>query len=229
MQPDGRPPQPPVTRDMLELLHIGLDDHIPENACILAAAETAFWTQSRLGELFTKNRSTFDPRRVPARSHLSPPSTLNGSRTLFYPYTKMKRYAGDKSSVTRQLGKSNPIESLRIHLARNHAANDSPLFSFFTRTGDLVCLTKRHFLTVCNRIWKSHDIPHTTGHSFRIGGTTELLMKGVDPNVVKIMGRWSSNAFLRYWRQLEIIIPHHAQLLGTSFTSFLTMNTVSKR
>ncbi|KAL6303241.1 hypothetical protein BKA93DRAFT_826750 [Sparassis latifolia] len=142
MQPDGRPPQPSVTRDMLELLHIGLDNHIPENACILAAADTAFWTQSRLGELFAKNRSTFDLRRVPARSHLSPPSTLNGSRTLFYPYTKTKKYASDKSSVTWQLGKSNPIESLRIHLARNHAANDSPLFSFFTRTGDLVCLTK---------------------------------------------------------------------------------------
>jgi hypothetical protein len=47
--------------------------------------------------------------------------------------------------------------------------------------------------------------PILTGHSFRIGGTTHLLLSGVPPDVVKTTGRWSSDAFLRYWRSTEQI------------------------
>ncbi|KIK74200.1 hypothetical protein PAXRUDRAFT_176435 [Paxillus rubicundulus Ve08.2h10] len=33
------------------------------------------------------------------------------------------------------------------------------------------------------------------GHSFQIGGTTELLVTGVPPDVIKVLGWWSSDAF----------------------------------
>ena len=46
-----------------------------------------------------------------------------------------------------------------------------------------------------------------TGHSFRIGGTTHLLLIGVDPFVVMVQGRWKSLAFLEYWWNFEEIIP----------------------
>lgn len=45
------------------------------------------------------------------------------------------------------------------------------------------------------------------GHGFRIGGTTHLLLHGVDPWVVMKQGRWSSAAFLLYWRNVEEILP----------------------
>jgi hypothetical protein len=48
-------------------------------------------------------------------------------------------------------------------------------------------------LQCCNEIWGAAGYPHTTGHSFRIGGTTELLLPGVTVDVVKAMGRWSSD------------------------------------
>jgi hypothetical protein len=35
----------------------------------------------------------------------------------------------------------------------------------------------------------------------------------VSPDIVKTMGRWSSDAFLKYWRSVEDIIPLHAQNL----------------
>jgi len=72
-------------------------------------------------------------------------------------------------------------------------------------------LTKVAFLSRCNQIWTASGYPRTTGHSFRIGGTTELLTSGVPPDVVKSMGRWSSDSFLRYWRDLETIAPLHAR------------------
>ncbi|KIK32047.1 hypothetical protein CY34DRAFT_40586, partial [Suillus luteus UH-Slu-Lm8-n1] len=68
-------------------------------------------------------------------------------------------------------------------------------------------LTKRKFLLVCNSVWGAHGLPRISGHCFRIGGTTELLLRNVPPHIVKVMGRWSSDSFLRYWRNLEHIAP----------------------
>ncbi|KAL6302381.1 hypothetical protein BKA93DRAFT_751273 [Sparassis latifolia] len=100
LAPDGKPPHPPVTREMLELLHSNLDASIPTNACILAAADTAFWTQSRLGELFSTSSLHFDPQKIPSQAHLSTPSAINGSHTLHYPWTKTKKSASDTSTIT---------------------------------------------------------------------------------------------------------------------------------
>lgn len=51
-----------------------------------------------------------------------------------------------------------------------------------------------------------------TGHCFRIGGTTALLRRGVDPEVVKVAGRWRSDSFLRYWRTIDTMISSHMDL-----------------
>ncbi|TFK16523.1 hypothetical protein FA15DRAFT_607129, partial [Coprinopsis marcescibilis] len=74
-------------------------------------------------------------------------------------------------------------------------------------------LTKSRFLQRCNQIWSCASYPQVTGHSFRIGGTTELLLAGVPPDVVKAMGRWSSDAFLRYWRSLDGFAPSYTSNL----------------
>ncbi|KAF8596955.1 hypothetical protein BDV93DRAFT_454069, partial [Ceratobasidium sp. AG-I] len=49
---------------------------------------------------------------------------------------------------------------------------------------------------------------------FHIGGTTALLKAGVPPDIVQKMGRWASDAFLRYWRDLSEIMSAHAELLN---------------
>jgi hypothetical protein len=45
------------------------------------------------------------------------------------------------------------------------------------------------------------------GHSYRIGGATELLTAGVPPEVVARQGGWTSLSFLLYWRKIEVILP----------------------
>lgn len=50
-------------------------------------------------------------------------------------------------------------------------------------------------------------MPLLVGHCFRIGGATELLLRGVHPDVVAAQGRWKSRAFLEYWRRIESILP----------------------
>jgi hypothetical protein len=65
----------------------------------------------------------------------------------------------------------------------------------------------------CNEIWGRHRYPAYTGHSFCIGGMTELLIKGVNPDVVQAMGQWKSEAFKVYWRCLDMLAPLHAEYI----------------
>ena len=60
------------------------------------------------------------------------------------------------------------------------------------------------------------------GHTFRIGGTTHLLLLGVEPMIVMVIGRWSSKAFLGYWRICNEIL---AMFVGFSMDSLQSVIT----
>jgi hypothetical protein len=44
------------------------------------------------------------------------------------------------------------------------------------------------------------------GHGLRIGGLMHLLLSGVDPCIVMVVGRWLSSAFLLDWCKVEEIL-----------------------
>ncbi|KAJ7588014.1 hypothetical protein C8J56DRAFT_1050070 [Mycena floridula] len=68
-------------------------------------------------------------------------------------------------------------------------------------------LTKSFFLNFTSRIFKATALEDVSGHSYQIGGSLELLLDGVAPEIVMKLGGWSSLCFLLYWQQLEKIIP----------------------
>jgi len=88
-------------------------------------------------------------------------------------------------------------------------------------------MRQRWFLGGCNEVWELETLGSRKGHRFRIGGTTHLLLLGIDPWVIMVQGWWSSQAFLGYWRQCEEILPlfmgfhlqDHASIL-TTMSSF---------
>ena len=65
----------------------------------------------------------------------------------------------------------------------------------------------------CNHLMKGAavecNIPskHVATHSIRISGATALLLAGVPPETVQIIGRWTSNTFIGYQR-------YKAELMG---------------
>jgi hypothetical protein len=206
-----RPLRPPINAKMISQLLEHLDLDSPLDVAVAACATTAFWGQCRLGELLPSSLSplvsTLFPTRVDFKRSLRNPHSF----ILRLPRTKTHRHGQDVILVS-QKPPSNPISLLCKHLLVNNMPNDTHLFSY--AAGDtFISLTKPIFLRRCNEIWHSLGYPRTTGHCFRIGGTTELLIAGTPPDVVKATGRWSSDSFLRYWRSLDDIAPQHIRHL----------------
>jgi len=182
------------------------------DAAVLACALCAMYGQCHLGELLPPTERIWDITLIPLVNSLLPSSTPAGSRVLVLPFTKTTGSKGAKVVLCRQSAECDPIACLESHLEVNKLGPAHPLFGYRTPRG-VLCLTKKLFMNRCAAIWAEMEGPSVTGHSFRIGGTTELLLKGVPPDVVKMMGRWKSDAFLRYWRSVESIATMHAEFL----------------
>ena len=85
------------------------------------------------------------------------------------------------------------------------------------------------FMAHCNEAWTASFPNKLTSHSFRIGGTTHLLLLGLNPFIVMVQGCWKSDAFLSYWKHCKQILP---LFIGSTFKmpeSILSMMTVFKR
>lgn len=209
-----RPPRPPVNAKMISQLVQHLDPDSPLDAVVAACATSAFWGQCRLGELLPAALSSFNPTLFPTRSKFGKSRRNPHSYILRLPRTKTHRHGQDVVLVD-QCAALNPISLLKKHFRVNNVPNDAYLFSY-TSNGTPTPLTKPVFLRRCNEIWQLLGYPRTTGHCFRIGGTTELLVAGIPPDVVKATGRWSSDSFLRYWRALDDIAPRYVRHLHMS-------------
>ncbi|PPR01104.1 hypothetical protein CVT24_000412 [Panaeolus cyanescens] len=218
-----RPKRQPITTSMLTKLISQLNPHDSLDVCVAACATTAFWGQCRLGELLPTSASISHPniRDLPSRSHLRRSASSkhrNSFFKLYLPKTKTQ-FKGDVVILNSRTHNSNPLPLLRRHLAVNQLPSNTPLFAYCPSDEygtSFRVLTKRHFLSRCNKIWSSLGYARVTGHAFRIGGTTKLLSSGVPPDVVKATGRWSSDSFLRYWRNIGQIARAQEQPSNTS-------------
>jgi hypothetical protein len=199
---------------MLKDLYHDLDLTAHLDAAIYAVATMAFYGQLRLCEICSDREvyNTFNCKTLPNLSNLKPPHTPAGSRMLHLPWTKVKRNIGEDVAICSQRGVTNPINALHQHIQINMI--DDPniaIASYLTPRGTRKLLTTSKFLKKCNEIWRAHNRQRYTGHCFRISGTTHYLLQAINPDVVRIMGCWSSDAFIRYWRQLDVVATVHTE------------------
>ena len=210
--------RPGVKPKWLEYLATDLNPKLGLHAAVKGAADSSVFSQLRLGEILpsTKSIKKYNFNWLPAVKHFRY-SPENDTTLLRLPRTKTELHGTDVV-IPKQKGSINPIESIRNHIRTNKLAPEDPLFAYRNQKGELVALTKAEFLKTCNSIWKKKGIQRITGHSFRIGGTTYYLLQGVNPDVVKKLGRWKSDAFLRYWRSLDkLAVIHIENIHGTSW------------
>jgi hypothetical protein len=196
----------PITREILRTLHRNLDLKTPFDAAVFAAACTLFWGQCRAGEVLLSTTTPAGCKGKPTRQDFLPLTNTKPCYSMRLPSTKTHFTDGETVILLHQKGSMDPIQALHYHLYTNQFDAEKPLFPYKTAHGSRP-LMKSAFLGRCNKIWARNNLPRFTGHCCCIGGTTELLLAGVPPHVVKQSGRWSSDAFLRYWHSTEVILP----------------------
>jgi hypothetical protein len=202
--------RPPITSTMITMLVKAWQGGSPKELCALAIVLVAWCGQCRLGELLPESQRSIDPRCLPRRSHWSNSSrSESNSSELELPWTKTNLFDSDKIFLLRQRPPLNATHFISRHFAAS-PLNPERLLCEFGSRGSSSFLCKESFMAMCNHIWSKEGLPRITGHSFRIGGTTALLCSGVNPDIVKKLGRWSSDAFLIYWRSLGHLFSKHA-------------------
>ncbi|EIW64723.1 DNA breaking-rejoining enzyme [Trametes versicolor FP-101664 SS1] len=211
LEPAKLAKRPPVTLEHMHALRAGLNLSNAFDAAVYATACCAFWGCRRLGELVIGSRNAFDAAKHVARgTTVSFKELPGGARYAIFhiPWTKTTKFAGADVVLTVNPDPTEPASALRHHLVANASVPaTAPLFSFETDSGAWAPMTRDWFLDRCNEVWKAADLGEISGHCFRIGGATELLLRGTHPDIVATQGGWKSRSFLEYWRKIESILP----------------------
>ena len=115
---------------------------------------------------------------------------------------------------------------LENHLRVNNPPPNSHLFAYRHCKG-FHPLTKRSFLERINTVAAALGEDNLKGHGIQIGGTLEFLLCSVPFDIVKSLGRWSSDAFSLYLHQHTIIIAPYIQdhLILAEFTWYTMPRT----
>jgi hypothetical protein len=165
----------------------------------------------RSSELCVPSRRLFDPaKHISNDTEIIFDTTPSGIRHANFriPWSKTEGSKGATIILTDLNDPTSPIPALHHHLSANaKVPAGSPLFAFETNDDGWEPLTKSNWLERCNEVWTSAGLSALKAHAFRIGGCTELLLRGTNPDIVCVQGRWKSRAFLEYWRKIQKILP----------------------
>ena len=162
---------------------------------------------------FTSSSSQYNPFHHPSLSDIS----VHSSESLSF---KLKRSKVDQQgrSASIHLFKINsplsPYEPILRYINSRRAQSASPQDPLFiTETG-----------SVATRSWFHHHLrqvlslsglpPHLfSGHSFRIGAASTASRQGISDHLIRILGRWSSQAYHTYIRSnIRDVRNAHLQL-----------------
>lgn len=211
-----REQRPPCLTEHLKLLGKSLDLNTPLHAAVWSCATALFYGMARSGELTTPNLKAFDPRSHPTIDNVRLDTDKDGLKVtaIHLPFTKTRRLQGEPSGEDIFWGKheaeTDADNALQNHIKVNDPKPGEHLFSY-AHVKERRPLTKQILMKTINTALAPHGI-HLHGHSFRIGGTLERLLKGVPFDVVKSKGRWAGDSFRKYLRKnTEIMAPYVQQ------------------
>ncbi|KAK4697175.1 hypothetical protein P7C70_g8251, partial [Phenoliferia sp. Uapishka_3] len=238
VEPGPLQPRPPVsTLDLLALREGLLRDvadpehpmQKPEADCIWAAATGAFHGMARSCDVTVATQPTFDPAfdlaATSVKFYKASPDFAEHV-TLALPFDKVKRRVGAVLYLVRQASdpRLDPVQAMASHFESNDLQGKEVFaFSYIAtrdsrtcKKGELLRLTNSYFIKTVNGYLLAANRSRVWGHSFRIGGATMYLLAGKHIDSIRVLGRWSSNAFDRYWRDIKLIAANHIR--NTTFS-----------
>ena len=216
--PPGRVKPVPiqVVRALLEAAHLHAQ---PDDALTAIADMTClgFFFLMRPGEhTVTADNTPFKVRDVKfyiGMRHLLPPAVTNAEwqavTNISLTFTTQKN--GVKGEIIRH-GRSGdplacPVRAMvrRVRYLLNHGASpDTPLCTYYLNnnarhvTSNNITSAVRSALALVDPSTLDISPEDISARSLRAGGATALLCAGVDRDTIQLLGRWQSDAMLRY-------------------------------
>ena len=202
-----RPPRELYTIDNIIMIREQLSLTLPLDAAVFACLTTLFFATARTGEFTVPNLNSFNPSSHITRNHVSTQRDRNGLEITNFRLPRTKSAPlGEDVNWAKQDGPSDPQEALLNHFLINDPPGDAHLFAYKEKNGHKP-LTRNKFLKTLETANKRAGLIRLKGHRIRIGSTLEYLLHNIPFEVVKVKGRWASDAFLIYLR-------NHAQILA---------------
>lgn len=197
----------PYTIEFMTAIRNNLELNSPLSAAVLACLSTCFFATGHVGEFTVQKLDGFDPTTHISRAHVSYDQNREGQQVtvLHIPSTKASPQ-GEDVCWARQEGPMDPDSALAHHLSINNPPQAGHLFAYRHKNGHRP-LTKSKFLSELAKAARAAGLDPLQGHGIRIGSTLEYLLRGMPFDVMKVKGRWSSDAFTLYLRK-------HAQILA---------------
>ena len=209
LAPDSskRKTRQPYTPEFITKVGEQLNLSLPLDASVYSCLTIGFYSVARVGELTIPRLNAFDPAKHITPANLRTETNQNGMgvTVLHIPHTKAAPLEGEDVYWSRQHGPTDPYEALANHRRINDPMVNDHLFAYIHK-GRLRPLTKHAFIKRVAEAAQAAGLEPLQGHGIRIGATLLYLLRGVPFEAVKVMGRWSSDTFLRYLRK-------HAQIL----------------
>ncbi|KIJ37639.1 hypothetical protein M422DRAFT_98758, partial [Sphaerobolus stellatus SS14] len=196
------PPRPPIVPRMLSALKLSLHIDQPYGACIWAMSTCAFWGMMRSAEVSVKSQKDFNGSRHLKRSDAHFGKDLDGKlyARLDLPSAKTAKPGKKQSIFLTEQGELSPLAALQNLFTVVPARASDPLFSWTDTKGNIRPLVKQTAIKFINDILTGWGWGTSFGHSFRIGGASYYLAQKVDPEIIRIAGRWRSLAYETYIR-----------------------------
>ena len=190
--------------------------HVAVEGCLL----TVFFTAARLGEFTIPTLKSFNASRHVKPSGIFTDTDRNGLKSTGFHLPVTKSGGPEDVSFSAQTGRIDPESALRRHLTINNPPTNSPLFAYVVN-GSHRGLTKRKFLEVTTKAAKAAGLDPLQGHGIWIGATLEYLLRGIPFDVMKVKGRWASDAFLLYLRKHAQILAPYMQAVPVVHEAFV--------
>ena len=218
----------PYTVDFMLAIRNNMDLGSPLGASVFACLTTCFFATARVGEFTVQRLDGFNPEAHVSKAQLSHDQDREGQRVtvLCLPRTKVSPQ-GEDVCWAKQDGPMDPDTVLAHHLEVNNPPQDGHLFAY-RHKNRYRPLTKTKFLAELARAARAAGLEPLQGHGIRIGSTLEYLLRGVPFDVMKVKGRWSSDAFTLYLRKHAQILAPYIQAAPAVHDAFvhLTMPAV---
>lgn len=220
-----KPRRRPCTVADLKKIHAALDLSTPKHAAVWACVTSLFYGIARMGELTVENKDGFIAGEKVDISCVTNKQDRHGFEVtvIHIPFTKVTRARGslDGEEIfwAKQSDVTDPHAALENHIRVN---NPQPGEHLFAHThGSRKPLSRHCLMLEINKQLAEAGHQPLKGHSFRIGGTLEFLLRGVSFEVVKSKGRWASDAFQVYLREHAQVMAPYVQDAPTLRDSFI--------